>query len=351
MRTAYDFAASNFRKMFVLAAFFILLSLVISWGIGYGIGLAHAASSSENNFWGRLSKTIVSNMLNSMVPPSKAVVVEEPLFITDYMKTEAVGFAWRTVAICFFGLIFWVLWGYKYGESMTLSAAHAVRLQEKDHRELYRRATTICKMAGIAPPKLYVILDDSLNAMTTGVNKNNVSIAITSGLMEKLSGAELEVVLAQQVAHIQLGNTKLWLGGLTTVLLFNFLSETFFAWALVPKRGVMSSFLFTFVGAACWLVAVIFAPLMNLVISRQSAYYADAQAVLLCRNAQALITALKKIEKDYRVELLDLHPSLAGLCIVNPRKKGNLLMQLSGLDETHPSIASRLEALQEMDGR
>lgn len=351
MYTAYDYAASNSRRMFLLATVFVLFSLAVSWGIGYGIGLAHTASQKENNFLGRLSKTVAAEIINQIFPDSQEVIVEEPLFITDEMKQAAPAFAWRSMALGFIFACLWVLGGYKYGEWLALSAAHAVRLKEEDHLDLYRRVTTICKTAGLPPPKIYLVLDDSLNAFAAGVSKENIALAVTSGLLEKLTGAELEAVLAQQVAHIKLGNTKLWLAGLTTALFLSFLAETCFASAILPKRGIIGSFFLFLVGAGCWVLGAFVAPLMRFAVSRQAAFWADSQGVLINRNVAAFISALEKMQKDSRVELLDLHPSLAGLCVLNPREKSTLIMELSGLNATHPSVESRILALKEMDGR
>ena len=89
---------------------------------------------------------------------------------------------------------------------------------------------------------------------------------------------------------------------------------------------------------------------MRLALSRSAELNADAQAVLLCRNPQALISALEKISKNSYVSVLANHPTMAAMCIAAPQEKNSLVLSLTGFFSTHPPVEKRIAALREMDG-
>lgn len=352
MASVYDFKASNNRRIFMLSAVFVVLVLVAAWWGSYAFALGAFVSdpiNGEESYTSKIRHTLINHVIDNAVDGRM-----DAYFLPDAaaLKTKARGLANRVTLVVFLLGLFWVLKGYKYGEWMVLNAAHAVRLKEPEHRELYRLATTACKAAGVAAPRLYVIMDDSLNAFTAGADPQRPAIVVTSGLLEKLSKQELEAVLSHEAAHIQFGDVKLIMTGLVTSLLFVLMGEACFASIVLNRKAGLLGFLAGgFAGLFCWTIGLIVCPLMNLAVSRECELRADAQAVLLCRNTGALISALEKIAKDSRVEILDLHPSMVGLCIASPRARGSLLLELSGLAATHPPMAVRLAALKEMDGR
>mgnify|MGYP004640550767 FL=1 len=352
MASAYDFKASNNRRIFMLSAVFVVLVLVAAWWVSYAFALGAFVSdplNGEESYTAKVRHTLINHVIDNAVDGRM-----DAYFLPDAvaLKTKARGLANRVTLVVFLLGIFWVLKGYKYGEWLVLNAAHAVRLNEPEHRELYRLATTACKTAGVAAPRLYVIMDESLNAFTAGADPQRPAIVVTSGLLEKLSKQELEAVLSHEAAHIQFGDVKLIMTGLVTSLLFVLMGEACFASIVLNRKAGLLGFLASGIaGIFCWIIGIIVCPLMNLAVSRECELRADAQAVLLCRNTGALISALEKIAKDSRVEILDLHPSMVGLCIASPRAQSSLLLELSGLAATHPPMTMRIAALKEMDGR
>ena len=196
-----------------------------------------------------------------------------------------------------------------------------------------------------------VVADKGLNAFSVGSSDSTAGIVLTQGLLDGLSRQELEAVLAHETAHLRNGDVKLMMAGLSSALLFSFLSEVLFLMAFNPKRGgVLGAVVGVLLGAVCAVMGWVALPLMRLALSRTAESNADAEAVLLCRNPQALIRALEKISKNSYVSVLANHPTMVAMCIAAPREKNSLVLSLTGFFSTHPPIEKRIAALRMMDG-
>lgn len=353
MATVYNFIHANNRRMFLLVFVFCVLVLACTWGVAYSFGMAHYSRPPDGSqsYSVYVGKAVARNLVNAIFE-GRAYRAEEMEWVSDDLYPKARSFACRATAIVFLVMICFLVSPPRFLESMVLNSSHAHRMQEADYRELYRLAGTVFKTVGLPTPRLYVIEDSSLNAFTTGFSQKNSAVVVTRGLLNNLSRTELEAVLAHEAAHVVSNDCKLMLTAVSSVLLFTFLAEiSFISVFYGAKRNIFAAAVIWCLGAVCAVLGFVMAPLGRMAVSRGCEERADSLAAWICRNPQALAGALKKIEKDPYVEILDNHPSMVGMCIANPRKEANLFLELTGFWNTHPPISIRIKNLQEMAGQ
>jgi heat shock protein HtpX len=204
-------------------------------------------------------------------------------------------------------------------------------------------------------PKVYIIEDSAPNAFATGRDPEHASVAVTSGLLEKLDRDELQGVIAHEMSHV--GNFDIRYAMLvgvlvgTTVLISDFFLRGL--WLGGGSRGGgrgegggYIQLIMIVVAIVLAILAPLFARLLQLSISRQREYLADASAVRLTRNPKGLADALQKISGDREV-LEAANRATAHLYIVNPVK--SFEKRAKGLFSTHPPIGERIEILRSME--
>lgn len=353
MATAYEYVSANGRRIFLLLAAFTAATLASVWALAYGFGLAHYSRPPDgSDSYGKfVSRTVASRVVNYVTDGSRSSLLAPVEWVETSVPVQARAFAWRAVFLTLAVMILLAYSPLEIMETMVLNAAHALRVQEDTHRELYRLAGTVFLTAGLPAPKIYVVADDSLNAFTTGFSPQNARLVLTQGALDKLSRPELEAVIAHEAAHAAAGDCRVMLTAVSSVLLFKFLSECFFVGALFGvRRNIFSGIVFFVCGAVSSALGFVLAPLGRLAVSRSCEFRADAMGALICRNPGALASALKKIAADCRVEILDRHPSMVGMCIANPRQETNFFLAVTGLWDSHPPLSARIRALHDMNG-
>ena len=209
---------------------------------------------------------------------------------------------------------------------MILAFAGAKPIQKKDHPELFRSVENVSISAGLPKtPDIYIIEDMSLNAFATGNSPKDSKVAISRGLLEKLTKAELEAVMAHEVGHILNRDIRVMLISITLVGAVQMLGELLLrtgGFTRSSDNSKSSSALF-FIGLLFITIGTLLATLTKLAISREREYLADATSATLTHNPRALATALKKISENARIEVLDKKASMAGLCIADPTASGH----------------------------
>lgn len=244
----------------------------------------------------------------------------------------------------------WMAISYFFGDKMMLEFAGARPIDLNDNKKLYRSVQNVAMAAGLPMPKVYEIKDSSLNAFATGHSPKTASIAVTTGLLEKLKPLELEAVIAHEMAHIGNRDVRLNLLIITGLSVFGFLAEhirmRFWTIGCRNKKENQLQLLILFVMIALMIFHFFIAPLLRLAISRTREYAADATGARITHNPGALADALMKISTDARVEVLDRQPVMGTACIADPSHKGGLM--LSSLSSTHPPIGVRIRRLRAM---
>ena len=301
-----------------------------------------------------LTGLILGGVWVLFVPPTLTGTINgQALSATQSSLIEAGLVSLTVVVLCWVLAGIWMAVSYFHGDHMLLNSADAIPVTKEDQPEIYRLVENLCISRGLPLPRIYIMDDESLNAFATGRDPQHASVALTKGIVQKLDRAELEGVVAHELSHIENRDIRLMLITVAGISFFTLAGEICFRIGLSSRysRNNKNSggALFLILGIICWVYGLLFAPLIRLAISRKREYLADATGALMTRNPHALASALRKISADSRVEALDKRASMAAMCIENPLEKQNLFSRLSGIWATHPPIAKRIAALEEMD--
>lgn len=247
-------------------------------------------------------------------------------------------------------------YAYRHGDSAVLRIAEAHPATKAQYPQLFRTVENLCIGSGMPQPNVYVIKDDAPNAFATGRDPEHATIAVTTGLLEKLEPLELEGVVAHELAHIRNLDIRLMmmtamLVGMIAVIADITLRATWFGAGRrnhYKGKGEGGGAVVLLVIA---LIAIVIAPivgkLIQMSLSRQREYLADATGVLLTRYPEGLASALLKISRDPD-PLDEATKGTSHMYIVNP-----LAAHSSGLNNmfsSHPPIYDRIERLHNMMG-
>jgi heat shock protein HtpX len=275
-----------------------------------------------------------------------------------------IGYAWlgnpvRALAGLAFALVIGVVAGlisYYGGDKMVLAASRAREITHDDAPVLFNVVEEMTIAAGLPMPKVYIVDDTAPNAFATGRDPEHATVAVTSGLLEKLDRDELQGVIAHEMSHVANFDIRysMLVGILvgTTVLISDFfLRGLWFSGGRGGRRsggdgGGQLQLIMMLVAIVLAILAPLFARLLQLSISRQREFLADATAVRLTRNPKGLADALQKISGDREV-LEVANRATAHLYIVNPIKKFE--KRSKGLFSTHPPIEERIQILRAIE--
>jgi heat shock protein HtpX len=251
---------------------------------------------------------------------------------------------------------------YFAGDSIVLGASGARPVTESSAPQLMNVVREMSMAANVPPPKVYMINDTAPNAFATGRDPRHASIAVTTGLLEKLDREELQGVIGHELSHVRNLDIRFTLlvavlVGSIALLADFFLRFTF--WGGMSGRGGGRSrggrdggggliIIMIIVGLILAIVAPIVARFVQMAVSRQREYLADSSSVELTRNPYGLERALAKISSDREV-LEVANRATQHLYFVNPIKKWEV--RASSLMATHPPIVDRINRLRALTGQ
>ncbi len=247
---------------------------------------------------------------------------------------------------------------YYSGDSLMLAASGAKQVSPQDAPQLMNVVNELSIAAGIPAPKVYLINDTAPNAFATGRDPKHASVAITTGLLQKLDREELQGVMAHELAHVRNLDIRftLLVGALvgSIVLLTDFFLRFSFYGGMAGGRsrgrdsgGGGAAAILLVIALVLAIVAPFFARLVQLAVNREREYLADASSVELTRNPYGLQRALAKIAGD--TEVLEVaNRATQHLYIVNPIKRFE--ERSKGLMSTHPPVVERINRLRTLSG-
>lgn len=295
MATLYTHADSNIRKTWILLIFFLVFIISLGWLFSY--------------------------------------LLDNSLFLI------------LAVLLSFFQSFI----SYWYSDKILLAMAGARPIKKNDNPELYRLVENLSITAGLPLPKIYIINEAQPNAFATGRDEKHSAIAVTTGLLQKLDRAELEGVIAHELAHI--GNKDMLLGtvvvilvGVVALLSRMFLRMSFYGGGRRKRDSRGSGGILILLGIIGAVLAPLVATLIRSAISRKREFLADASGALLTRYPEGLARALEKISQD-KNSLRRADNSSAHLYIANPFREKNWLTKMFS---THPPIEKRVKVLRGM---
>ncbi len=242
------------------------------------------------------------------------------------------------------------------GDGLVLAASQAREVGPADAPQLINVVQEMSLAAGVPMPRVYIINDSAPNAFATGRDPKHASVAVTSGLLEKLDREELQGVLGHEMSHVR--NYDIRFALLVGVLVGSIalLADMFLRFTMWgggrrsrsrdDSNGGLQAVLMV-VGLVLAILAPFFARMVQMAVSRQREYLADASSVELTRNPVGLERALAAISAD--TEPLEVaNRATQHLYIVNPIKK--LDDRSSALFSTHPPIKDRIDRLRALSG-
>jgi heat shock protein HtpX len=236
---------------------------------------------------------------------------------------------------------------YFFSDKIALASSGAQPVSREQLPRLYQVMERLVAKAQLPMPKLYVIPQPAPNAFATGRNPNHASVAVTAGLMEVMNDDELEGVIAHELSHVRnydilITSVAATLAGAITWI------ASMGRWAMIfggfgnsrddRNGGMLPALLMV-------IVAPVAALLIQLGISRQREFAADASGVRMVGNQYGLISALEKLGAYNKQIPMDVSPTTASLFIVAPLTAGQVF---SGLFSTHPPLSERIAVLRNM---
>jgi heat shock protein HtpX len=272
---------------------------------------------------------------------AEALLANAPL---DYLL-RAAAYDWiRALPFATIGAAIWIAIAYRFHQSMidAITGGHVVTRNEQPR--VYNLLENLCISRGIPMPALRIAEEAPLNAFATGLNEKQYSITVTRGLIERLDDAEIEAVLGHELTHIRNGDVRMMVVAVIIAGVVSFFGELvfrlFFRASFYRGRGggrkggaAIAIIIAISLIVLSWLLSVV----IRFALSRKREYLADAGAVELTKNPDAMISALRKIEG--RGELPNATSAVMEMCVDNPRSG------FTDLFATHPSIDARVRAL------
>jgi heat shock protein HtpX len=256
----------------------------------------------------------------------------------------AIGFliGGSSTALLFLGMAALMNMGaYFFSDKLALKMSGAKPIEESEAPRLYQIVRELTTRASLPMPRLYMIPQDQPNAFATGRNPKNSAVAVTRGITKLLSEDELRGVLAHELAHVKhrdiliqsvaatigaaityLGYMLMWFGGG---------EDNDSPFGLIAMLAMI-------------LLAPLAATIIQLSISRQREYAADAGGAAICGNPESLASALLRLEQGAAAIPMQVNQAAEPLYIVKPFKGGGI----AGLFSTHPPIEERVKRLRQM---
>ncbi len=310
--------AENYRKTNFVLAFYVVLFLLI----------------------GLLGETIYISL---MIPPEYGIV--DAMFFTYEAILSGVHFPIFTASMVGIAIVI-IFIAIKFGNKIMLSGNQYTKLNDKEQRtQSEQMVLNIVEELKISSrvrfmPDVYIIDEPYMNAFASGWSEGNSMVAITRGLLDKLTRAEVEAVMAHEMGHIKNADVRLTLvvGVLTNVMVY---AVDWIYYGMIGRGGGNSKAMQQ--AKIVILVLKIFLPILTIVlqlyISRKREFLADAASVEFTGNQDAMVSALQKISGDYEQNDYDLDET------ENQTRRFANFFDAGSWFSTHPKVEKRIENL------
>lgn len=303
---------NNLRCILLLALYPVLL-LAMLWALAFALGVGTVQNPGGN----------VSEVANQVAFANNIAVEFFPLVFT--------------------GVAIWFMIAWFFHTRMVRNLAHSKPVSRAEEPELYNLLENLCISQGVAMPRLEIIETRARNAFASGVSEKSYSITVTRGLMNSLSRDELEGVLGHELTHIINRDVRLLIVTVIFTGLFGFLAQIMWSnirYNIFYTRGRRDNknnaiAIMLVIAVVLWL-GYMATLLMRFALSRRREYMADAGAIEMTKNPDAMMRALMRIAGRDRIP--ETTDDIAMMCIENH-------VPFLGLFATHPPIEERIRAI------
>lgn len=231
---------------------------------------------------------------------------------------------------------------YFLATKISVAMTGAKQIEKRDNPRFYRIVENLAITVGMQTPKIYIIDDPAPNAFATGRDPRHAIVAATTGLLDIMSDSELEAVMAHEMGHVQNYDIRVGMIAFGLVSAVGLLSDIVLRMFIFGDDNDNNSPIVMAIGIVLVILAPIVAAIVQMAVSRQREYLADATSVLTTRNPDAMISALDKLKQQGK-PMKRQNSASAHLFFSNPLKPGFV----NKLFSTHPPLDDRIARLRE----
>ncbi len=232
--------------------------------------------------------------------------------------------------------------------SQAVAMSGAVQIEQADNPRLWRVVENLSITNGMPMPKVYIVNDPAPNAFATGRDPEHAIVAATTGLLDIMTDAELEGVMAHELGHVKNYDIRVSMIVFGLVVAVGFIADMFLRMAFFGGRGNNNNGgggnpLILVFGLVAMIIAPLIAGIVQAAVSREREYLADATSAMTTRYPDALASALEKLG-EYGRPLQKQASTMSHMWIADPLKPGIMTRLFS----SHPPIEARIERLKTM---
>ncbi len=244
----------------------------------------------------------------------------------------------------FIGALLYALFQYFLASKLAMSMTGAVQISKADAPELWRAVENVAITVGLPMPQVYIIDDPAPNAFATGRDPKHAIVGVTTGLLDIMDKRELTAVLAHEMGHVQNYDIRVSMITFGLVSAIGLVSDVALRMLWFRDEGDNrdTNPVLLILGIVAVVLAPIVAAMMQMAISRQREYLADATGAMTTRDPEGLAHALEKLQ-HYTQPMQKQVSSSANMFMVNPLRPGFF----SRLFSTHPPLEDRIKRLRQ----
>ncbi|HCR55854.1 TPA: protease [Candidatus Saccharibacteria bacterium] len=288
-------------------------------------------------------KAIAANKRNTVFIMIVFIMIIAALGYIFSQVYGSTGIFWGTLV----GASIYAFMQYFLAAKIALGVNGAKEIAKRDNPRLYRIVENLAITNGMPMPKVYVIDDPAPNAFATGRDPKHAHVAATSGILEIMDDRELEAVMAHELGHVKNLDIRVMMIVFGLVSAIGLIADLFLRMMWFSSDDNRSSSpIFMILGIVAALITPFIAMLVQLAVSRQREYLADATGAMTTRDPEGLATALEKIGQ-YGSGLRRQNSSTAHLFFANPLKGASIAKLFS----THPPVEERVARLRAMGNK
>lgn len=238
----------------------------------------------------------------------------------------------------------WFVIAYLFHGSMMRAATGARPVTRAEMPKIYNMLENLCIAEGMPMPAFEIIDSPALNAFASGINNDTYKIVLTRGIIDALADDELEAVIAHELSHIKHKDVRLLIIAVIFAGMIGFLSEMAFRsmrFGAIGGRDRKGGGAIILIALVVLVVGWLFSTLIRFALSRRREFMADAGAVDMTKNPEAMMRALMRISGQDRVK--DMPDDVQMMCIENSHR-------FMGMFATHPPIEKRVAMIAQMTG-
>ena len=285
-------------------------------------------------------KAIAANKRNTILIMAVFVGLISAIgYVVSYIYGDSNIAIWVIIGAALYALI-----QYYLATSLAVAMTGAKQIEKRDNPRFYRIVENLAITTGMQTPKIYIIDDPAPNAFATGRDPRHAIVAATTGLIDIMSDSELEAVMAHEMGHVQNYDIRISMITFGLVSAIGFLTDIVLRMMFYggDRDKDNNSPWMMFIGLIVLILAPIIAVIVQMAVSRQREYLADATSAMTTRNPEAMVSALQKL-KTSGCPMKRQNGATAHLYISNPLKAGFLGKMFS----THPPIEDRIARLRD----